>query len=342
MNAGTAVRVAHFSDLHFGPRNLHEADRCFGAAIDDAIACGAELAVISGDSTDHALDLHAPASAKLVAHVRRLLDHCPVLMLQGTWSHEPPGTLTVFRQLGGRHAIHVADRIGQVGLRADGGWVESADWRFDELPDGLVALFSCLPSVNKAALAAAVGGADAAGAIGDHVAALLRGFTRSNVAARACGVPTLLVSHGTVYGCVTEHGVPMAGFDGAWVRVRWCVGEEDRHAADRDAVQALLAGAAGVQIEQRVVPVVRSRASGIAQATALEDKVRTWATVVEARAEPLLACLRALQSNSPDEIVSGVLAPSAGAERGDPRQVDEQGVARIEFDARVLDAGAVA
>ena len=70
------IRIAHFSDLHYGTKNLAEADRCFGAAIDRAIALGAEAAVISGDATDHGLDLHAPAAERLVAQVRRLADHC--------------------------------------------------------------------------------------------------------------------------------------------------------------------------------------------------------------------------------------------------------------------------
>ena len=87
------MRIAHFSDLHFGTRTLAEADRCFGAAIDRAAVLGVQAAVISGDTTDHALDLHAPASARLAAQLRRLADLCPVLMLQGTYSHEPPGTL---------------------------------------------------------------------------------------------------------------------------------------------------------------------------------------------------------------------------------------------------------
>ena len=99
------IRVAHLSDLHYGTRTLVEADCCFGAAIDRAIALGVEAAVISGDATDHPLDLHAPAAVRLIAQVRRLADHCPVLMLQGTYSHEPPGTLAVFHLLGGRHPV---------------------------------------------------------------------------------------------------------------------------------------------------------------------------------------------------------------------------------------------
>ena len=207
------IRIAHFSDLHYGTRTLAEADRCFGAAIDRAMALGVQAAVISGDATDHALDLHAPAAVRLAAQVRRLAEHCPVLMLQGTASHEPPGTLAVLRLLGGRHPVHVADRIGQLALTAQGGWVESALWRFDTLPAGACALFSCVPAVNKATVAATVGAAAAGPAVGEHLADLLRGFAPLHRAARAQSVPTIGVSHGTVFGCLSEHGVPMAGFD---------------------------------------------------------------------------------------------------------------------------------
>jgi hypothetical protein len=113
------IRIAHFSDLHYGTKNLAEADRCFGAAIDRAIALGAEAAVLSGDATDHGLDLHAPAAERLVAQVRRLADHCPVLMLQGhsRMSHRAPWR---FSAAGRRHPVHVAERIEQVALTAQG------------------------------------------------------------------------------------------------------------------------------------------------------------------------------------------------------------------------------
>lgn len=207
------TRIAHFSDLHYGPKNLIEADRCFGAAIDRAVALKVDAAVISGDATDHALDLHAPAAARLLAQVRRLADHCPVLMLQGTFSHEPPGTLAAFRLLGGKHPVHVADRIGQVGLTRSGRWLASEGWRFESVPACLAALFSCVPTVNKAMVAATVGAGQAAQAVGEHLADLLRGWAPIHAAARESGLATIGVSHGTVFGCVTEHGVPMAGFD---------------------------------------------------------------------------------------------------------------------------------
>jgi exonuclease SbcD len=50
------------------------------------------------------------------------------------------------------------------------------------------------------------------------------------------------------------------------------------------------------------VPVVRTRAAGISQLANLADKVRVWAQVTEARAEPLLACLQALASQEPEAI----------------------------------------
>jgi exonuclease SbcD len=115
--------------------------------------------------------------------------------------------------LGGRYAVHVADRIQQVGLTADHGWAASEGWRFDSIPAGLLALFTCVPTVNKAVVAAVVGAGAAAQAVGEQLADLLQGFAPIHCAARARGMPTIGVSHGTVFGCVSEHGVPMAGFD---------------------------------------------------------------------------------------------------------------------------------
>ena len=425
------LRVAHLSDLHYGPRHLEEADRCFSAAVDRAIELAVDVAVISGDATDHALDLHAPAALRLLAQVRRLADHCPVLMLQGTWSHEPPGTLSVFRMLGSRHRVFVADRIGQVALIVSASsrdlsatdasaadlWLASEGPRFAEVSPGARAVFTCIPSINKAAVAAAVGATPAAAAQGEQLAWLLQGYAGIHGVARAAGVPTLAVSHGTVFGCVTEHGVPMAGFDhefttgalfgagaeatllghihrhqawtqgegerrqciayagsigrfhhgeqgdkgfllwefgpdgvdcrreptparrtldivfegrpdldqlreavraqelaGVSVRVRWTVADEDRREVDRGAMERALSGAADVQLEGRIVPVVRTRAPGISQLVSLADKVRAWATATDVHAPPLLQCLERVTTTDPGDIVAAVLAiPDAGA-----------------------------
>ena len=36
------IRVGHFSDLHYCAKNLEEADRCFGFAVDEAIRRGSK------------------------------------------------------------------------------------------------------------------------------------------------------------------------------------------------------------------------------------------------------------------------------------------------------------
>lgn len=414
------IRVAHFSDLHYGGRTLAEADRCFTAAINRAMTLGVQAAVVSGDATDHALDLHAPAASRFAAQVRRLADHCPVLLLQGTFSHEPPGTLTTLRLLGGRFPVHVADRIQQVGLTVDQRWVESPGLSFDALPDGIRALCSCVPSANKAVVAAALGAADASPALGEQLARLLCGFAGSNDRARQRGIPTIGVSHGTVFGCVSEHGVPMAGFDhefttgalfaahvqafmlghihrhqawqregdaglqviayagsigrfhfgeegdkgflvwevgasratccleptparrtidirfegrpdidrmrellaqqdlrGASVRVRWTVGEEDRAAVDRAAIESLLADAVEVKLEGRVVPIVRTRAAGVSRLPNLADKVSAWCRVTEVRDAPMLTCLRTLEEDSPEAIAQRILSVDPADDAGE-------------------------
>lgn len=424
------IRVGHFSDLHYCEKNLAEADRCFGFAVDEAIRRGIDVAVISGDATDHALDVHSPAVVRLARQVLRLANHCPVLMLQGTFSHEPPGTLAIFPLLGGRHPIHVATHIRQVVLLASGGWAESEGWRFEALPNGARALFTCVPTVNKASVAAVVGATDAAVAQGQELAALLAGYAGINGAARKAMVPTIGVSHGTVTGCLTENGVPMAGFDhefttgslfsaqtqafllghihrhqvweeggrvvgyagsigrfhhgevgdkgfvlwevgasvtryelvatparrtvdlffegkpdieriaaavreqgleGAHVRVRWVVADEDRHEIDRGAIRRALEGAADVQLEGRVVPVVRSRAAGISRCSGLVDKIRAWSGVTSTKPEPLLECLARMAGTDPAALAEAVLAgtdddaaaaPAAGP--ADDAEGDEQ------------------
>lgn len=412
MQIQQSIRAFQMSDLHYSGRNLDESERCFSHAVDQAIAGGADCVVISGDSTDHALDAHSPAFVALARNIRRLADHCPVLMLQGTFSHEPPGTLSVFRLLGGQYPVFVAERIQQVALLDNGRWAGSEGWHFDALPEGTRMLFSCIPSVNKASVAAVVGATAAAEAIGEEMANLLLALAPMHRRARAAGVATAVISHGTVSGCTTEHGVPMAALDhefttgtlfgaeacavmlghihahqaweregrviayagsigrfrhgeegdkgmlvwevsahraavvleptparrtiemrftgapdldelraiagdaeGAYVKVAWEIGEEERATVDRDAIQAALAGAAEIKLEGRVIPVVRSRAEGISAVASLDAKLEKWADVVGTDPKPLQGALAVLVLKTPEEIAAEILGTSAAAER---------------------------
>ena len=97
--------------------------------------------------------------------------------------------------------------------------------------------------------------------------------------------------------------------EGAHVRVRWTVAEEDRHAVDRSAITRMLAEAhaADTRLEGRIVPVVRVRAPGIAQLDSLADKVKEWARLTGVEAAGVLKCLDALHQGAPAEIAEKVL-----------------------------------
>ena len=94
---------------------------------------------------------------------------------------------------------------------------------------------------------------------------------------------------------------------GAFVRVRWTLPEEDRHEIDRSTIQSIFGAAAEVKLEGRVIPVTRTRASGISQEASMAAKIAVWASLTEAKREPLLACLEALQTHAPEEIAAGIM-----------------------------------
>jgi DNA repair protein SbcD/Mre11 len=410
------LKIAHCSDLHYSPENLAESDRCFGFAVSDAIRGRADVGVISGDSTDHRLDAHAPALHALATQVHRMADAMPVIMLQGTFSHEPPGTLDNFALMGGRFDVYVADRVQQVAL-IERQFVPSAGPVFtdDELHSILErspeAVFTCLPTIHKGQLAVSVGASDASTELAEVLTGFLVRAGRVNIALRAAGVPTVGISHGTVNGCTTEHGVLMAGFDHefsvtslfeaqcdafmlghihkhqSWmnagqlvayagsigrfhygeegdkgylmwdvaagdahaelvatpsremvtvdfdgppdmerlaelaqssadrfVRVRWQIDEEHRQAVDRGAIEALFSKAAGLKLDARILPVVRSRAEGISQEVTVDRKLARWCELANVEAAPLIDRLQLLSLEDPEAIADAVMDQLAASE----------------------------
>lgn len=403
------MKLAHFSDLHYSPENLAESDRCFSFAVGDAIQKLADVGVISGDATDHRLDAHAPALHALATQVHRLADAMPVLMLQGTFSHEPPGTLNNF-SLMGQFQVFVADRVQQVAL-IDQKFVPSSGAVFtdEELQSILqrhpTVVFTCLPTIHKGQLAIAVGADNASTDLAEVLTGFLARAGKVNTQFRAAGIPTVGVSHGTVNGCTTEHGVVMAGFDHefsvsalfdaqcdafmlghihkyqSWmiggqliaypgsigrfhygeegdkgylqwdvmagnatakfvptpsremvtidfdgppdmeqlaklaktsadrfVRVRWQINDEHRQVVDRAAIEALFSKAAGLNLDARILPVVRSRAAGITQEVTIEAKLARWCEIANIAADPLIERLQLLSLDDPEAIADAVIA----------------------------------
>lgn len=200
------MKIAHFADLHYSSSNLEEADRCFGFAVEESIRMGAKIAIIAGDSTDHRLDAHAPAYLALASRIKQLADHCPVLMIYGTLSHEPRGVLHMLGMIGAKHPIVVVDKIGMIALN-DGEWMPYNEHLTPDL------VITAIPTVNKAELASVLGVHNSAGEMGNHLADILKSFSGANAQLRERGVPTVLVSHGTVDGSLNEYGVAMSDLD---------------------------------------------------------------------------------------------------------------------------------
>lgn len=211
-----SVSICHTGDLHFSPDNLEEAERCFDQLICDQSLNPPTVFVINGDSTDHRLDVHSKAFLSLAKRVKQLSDLAPVVLLQGTYSHEPVGTIEILGLLSGRYPIAVANRICQIAL-VNQSWVYSTKSLFTEgeLDLSQVAcVLTCVPTTNKATTAAMLNTTEyVAQEMGAQIQTYLKGSGVINRYFRDRQIPTIGLSHGTVHGCITEHGVPMVGFD---------------------------------------------------------------------------------------------------------------------------------
>lgn len=183
------MRIFHAADLHYCPKHLERVDRAFGFAVDCAIDACAELAILAGDSFDSTMPVHEPAINRLMVQVRRLANHMPVVILQGTFSHDRPGSLDIFRFISsGESRVFVVDEPRQIQIG--------------------ICLVNCLPSINKASQEVADAGGPA-----EYVANVMQGWAGANRNHHADGGINILVSHGTVTGCRTESGHAMVSPD---------------------------------------------------------------------------------------------------------------------------------
>ena len=213
------ISIYQFSDCHYSPQNIEESDRCVGEVVSVAIQSKPDAFVLSGDSTDHRLEVHSTALRALATRIKQCAEIAPILLLQGTYSHEPPGTIEMFGLLS--NSIAIANRICQIALTTESTWIysEGAMFHRNELDLGFVkAVFTCIPTLNKASLASSFGASEAAEEMGIQIQRYLKGAGVINAYFNSRGIPTIGVSHGTVNGCITEHGVPMMGNDHEFTR----------------------------------------------------------------------------------------------------------------------------
>ncbi len=199
-----SVRMAHLSDIHFGPAALAEVQRCADAALERIAAESPNAVLISGDLFDHRLDAHAPAFRAAVQWIQKLANCAPVLVLQGTFSHDVPGTLDILSALHARFSVAVAteESTWALGLR---GWERTAQPQSDHS----LAVFAW-PPINRGLLAAT---GDVNVAYRAYASDVLQRAQVFAAHARTMSIPTVLTSHGTVNGCVTENGQTLVSPD---------------------------------------------------------------------------------------------------------------------------------
>lgn len=100
---------------------------------------------------------------------------------------------------------------------------------------------------------------------------------------------------------------------GAFVRFRYVIPEEERQAVDRGHLEALFEGAASVKIEVQVLPKQRVRAAGISRVESLADKVCKWGETVDIEVpEPVLALAATIEGRDADELLQDALAAANG------------------------------
>jgi exonuclease SbcD len=128
-----------------------------------------------------------------MSRVAELAKFMPVVIINGTFSHDRPGSIDVFSYINERYHVHVIDEPTQMHIVT---------------ANGEKCLVNCLPSLNKAMPEISDAGGPA-----EWVAKLLSNWAETNKTHRQNGGCSILVSHGTVVGCKTESGHAMVSPD---------------------------------------------------------------------------------------------------------------------------------
>ena len=205
-----ATKVLHCADLHFDdePGRLQNTIECCNSIIKTAQEEIPDLIAVAGDIYERGLILGSPGTLAAIDFVCQCGDIAPVIIVSGTPTHDAANSTEVFKRLNAKHQVYSTGLLRQVCL------TKNEPRRFIEL-DGDVGktdessfLLSCLPSVTRASLMAAK--ACSMNVADIECAELLRDLFQSwgiaNDHANRCGVPTVLVGHGTVKGARLSTG----------------------------------------------------------------------------------------------------------------------------------------
>lgn len=210
------IRILHTGDLHFCNKKalLDDIIKCTDFLLNQAAIELPDLIVIAGDIFDEGVLLGSPASLAAIEFVQKCsMVCCPVIIIRGTSTHDAENSLDVLNKLRSTWPIYIADRPEQVALTRDNKFVTVDPGQYQET---YKAVISCLPSITKSNLMA-IGASRSiettSREVMDIMRDILQAFGIVNDQARAKGVPTVLICHGTVTGSVLSTGQTMVGRD---------------------------------------------------------------------------------------------------------------------------------
>lgn len=209
------MKIIHTADLHFTnkPQLLADITKCADFLISVADQDKPDVIVIAGDLYDEGVQLGSPASLEAIDFIYQCGMIAPVLVIRGTTSHDAEGSIEPLNKLRTTYPVYATDQIEQICL------YRGADNPYFDIPrDNTLplAVFSCLPSVNKANVMSCCAGSsitDTGRETIDLVRDVLQSWGIINDQARGAGIPTILVGHGTITGSQLSTGQTMAGRD---------------------------------------------------------------------------------------------------------------------------------
>lgn len=207
------MKIIHTADLHFcnKPALLADIQTCCAFMLTAVVPENPDLIVVAGDLFDEGVQLGSPASLAAIDFVYRCGSIAPVVIVRGTSTHDAEGSISALDKLRTAYPVYVADRLEQVAWSQEFGFIQVAML-------GAIkptAILSLLPSVTKAGLMALSTGSvsDTSRDVGDLMRDVFHGWGVVNDQARAAGIPTILVGHGTVTGSQLSTGQTMTGRD---------------------------------------------------------------------------------------------------------------------------------
>jgi len=226
------MKILHTADLHFSndADMLREVIHTSDYIIDWASKNVPDCIVIAGDILDEykgRIRIDSTCARSAISFVERAAAIAPVVIVRGTKSHDRD-SVYLFQHLHSRFPIHVASDIEMVALERDPFDIGAFTTAIDGYAD-YKAVFTLVPSLDKAALLGRIGGESIKDGNMQFKEAIHDMFAGFGLVNTSLPCPTVLVTHGMLTGAVFSTGQCAVGEDLEF-------GLNDLHAAGADYV----------------------------------------------------------------------------------------------------------